>query len=190
MGEKMDSPNKGFDFFQKVARSGESFTLEELAETTGWSMQSVNTYRSKQWKEFLEKSLDGKWYVRPEFLRLTRAEFLNHITQNRPLFTRYERTVHPSVLIFEFLIPLTRETELRSALDALFFKDTLRQRIREVGVTGLTKLVPREDGEEDPAYLDRAIEFANRFYATRSSTYLDVFALRVNCSTASRRRNT
>ena len=161
---KLDSPIKGFAFFKEHAVSGEAFTMQELAAATGWSEKSIATYRTKQWKDLLEQPIDGLFRVRPEFLRLTQREFLDHITQKRPLFARYKRTAYPALLSFEFLIPLTRESQLRAALDELFFKDTIRQRLSEIGTDKLAVLLTREPSESDADYLDRAVQFANKFY--------------------------
>lgn len=161
---KLDSPLAGFAFFKAHAASGVAFTMQELAEATGWTEASIKTYRSKQWKDLLEADPGGLLRVRPEFLRLTQEEFLDHITQKRPLFARYKRTAYPALLIFEFLIPLTRESQLRAALDQLFFKDTIRQRLAEIGTDKLEAILARDAGERDGNYLDRAVQFANKFF--------------------------
>jgi len=161
--DKHDSPRKGYAFFREHAKKGNLFTLDELIDASGWSKQSINTYRSKQWKDLLES--DGsKLRVRREFLRLSEHEFLDHITQKRPLFAKYKRTAHPALLIFEFLLPLTRESQLRAALDELFFADTIKQRLLEIGLENIERLLPREPNDDDDAYLERAVAFANRFY--------------------------
>jgi hypothetical protein len=162
--KKLDSPIKGFAFFKEHAASGLAFTIQELAAETGWDEASIKTYRSKQWKDLLEVDQGGLLRVRPEFLRLTQSEFLDHITQKRPLFARYKRTAYPALLVFEFLIPLTRESQLRAALDQLFFKDTIRQRLAEIGAAKLEPLLARDPGETESTYLDRAVRFANKFY--------------------------
>jgi hypothetical protein len=155
-----DSPERGFEFFRERALDGESFTLEELENASGWSRSSIDTYRSKQWKELLEKGADGAFCVRREFLRLTKAEFLDHITQKRPLFAKYRRRGYDSYVMFEFLIPLTRESQLRAALDELFYADTMEQRLREIGISQLESTISREDSEDDEEYLERVVRLA------------------------------
>lgn len=156
---------KGFLYFRGYAKSQDTFTLKDLIDATGWSENSIKTYRSKQWKDLLEDIDKDLFRVRAEFLRLTEREFLDHITQKRPLFAKYRRTAHPNVLFFEFLIPLTREGELRAALDELFYADTVRQRILEIGLDEMESLLPRESADEqDDDYLQRAVRFANRFF--------------------------
>jgi hypothetical protein len=38
-------------------------------------------------------------------------------------------------LIYEFFMPLSREDRLREALDNLFYRDTIEQRIQEIGIS-------------------------------------------------------
>jgi hypothetical protein len=142
-----DSPRKGYKFFRERAIDGKPFTLVELEQASGWSKVSIGTYKSKQWKDLLAKSGPGLWTVRKEFLRLSKNEFLDHISQKRPLFSRYNRKGHENYVMFEFLLPLTRESQLRPALDDLFYADTIEQRLREIGVMKLTNVVPRHQGE-------------------------------------------
>ena len=160
---KSDSPGLGFDYFRARASDQAPFTLDELATATGWSANSIKTYRSKQWKELLVDEGGGRFRVRREFLRLSRREFLDHITQKRPLFAKYQRTGFGRFVMFEFLIPLTRESELRSALDELFYSDTVEQRLRELNLDQVEEVVARNDGEDGDAYIARVARTADRF---------------------------
>jgi hypothetical protein len=160
MPSDSESPKKGYKFFRDRARDGKPFSLTELEAASGWSKASIDTYKSKQWKDLLEKSADGRWTVRKEFLRLTESEFLDHISQKRPLFSRYSRKGHDHYVMFEFLLPLTRESQLRAALDELFYSDTVEQRLREIGVTKLAEITARKTGEAADAFYTRVVELA------------------------------
>jgi hypothetical protein len=160
MPNDSESPRKGYKFFRDRARDGKPFSLLELEDASGWSKTSIETYKSKQWKDLLEKSETGHWTVRKEFLRLSEPEFLDHISQKRPLFTRYSRKGHEHYIMFEFLLPLTRESQLRSALDELFYSDTVEQRLREIGVTKLAEVVKRNAGESPDAFYARVVDLA------------------------------
>ncbi|NJM05803.1 hypothetical protein HC891_05805 [Candidatus Gracilibacteria bacterium] len=160
MANDKDSPKKGYDFFRQHARDGKAFTFEELQAASGWSLTSIETYKSKQWKDLLEKASPNLWTVRKEFLRLSEAEFLDHISQKRPLFSRYVRKGHKHYVMFEFLLPLTRESQLRAALDELFYSDTVAQRLREIGVDKLSEVIAREPEETIEAFYMRVVELA------------------------------
>ena len=160
MANDSNSPKKGFKFFRERARDGKPFSLDELEAASGWSKASIDTYKSKQWKDLLEKAGGGRWTVRKEFLRLSEREFLDHISQKRPLFSRYTRKGHEHYVMFEFLLPLTRESQLRAALDDLFYSDTVEQRLREIGATKLAEVVKRNSGETAEAFYTRVVELA------------------------------
>jgi hypothetical protein len=164
MANDSDSPKKGYKFFRDRARDGKPFTLDDLEKASGWSRGSIDTYKSKQWKDLLEKVGSSRWTVRKEFLRLSESEFLDHISQKRPLFSRYNRKGHPHYVMFEFLLPLTRESQLRAALDDLFYSDTIDQRLHEIGVVKLAQAIPRRDNETADEFYARITELAaNRF---------------------------
>jgi hypothetical protein len=160
MANDKDSPKKGYRFFREHARDSKPFTLDELEVASGWSRVSIDTYKAKQWKDLLEKVGPGLWMVRKEFLRLSEAEFLNHISQKRPLFSRYNRKGHQHYVMFEFLLPLTRESQLRAALDELFYSDTVAQRLGEIGVATLSEIVTRRPEETPEAFYARVVELA------------------------------
>lgn len=156
----IDSPKKGYKFFRERARDGKPFTLKELQDASGWSRSSIDTYKSKQWKDLLEKVAPSSWTVRKEFLRLSENEFLDHISQKRPLFSRYSRKGHQHYVMFEFLLPLTRESQLRAALDDLFYAETVQQRLREIGPSKLTRVVERKPKESVDDFYSRIATLA------------------------------
>lgn len=160
MANDRDSPKRGYKFFRERARDGKAFTLEELETASGWSRVSIDTYKSKQWKDLLEKAGTGQWTIRKEFLRLSEVEFLDHISQKRPLFSRYSRKGHRHYVMFEFLLPLTRESQLRAALDELFYSDTVEQRLREIGVAKLGEVVVRATKETAEDFYSRVVGLA------------------------------
>ncbi len=158
MANDKDSPKKGYRFFREHARDSKPFTFSELEAASGWSLVSIDTYKAKQWKDLLEKAGPGLWTVRKEFLRLSEAEFLDHISQKRPLFSRYNRKGHQHYVMFEFLLPLTRESQLRATLDELFYSDTVAQRLGEIGVTKLSEVVTKSPEETAEAFYARVVE--------------------------------
>jgi hypothetical protein len=54
------------------------------------------------------------------FRRVTWNDFQEVVTQVRHPFARYNRATYQNVVIYDFLMPLTREDKLRKALDELF----------------------------------------------------------------------
>jgi hypothetical protein len=61
-------------------------------------------------------------------------------------------------------MPLTNETHLRTALDALFYKDTILARLRAIDWARVAAIFPFSAGETKSAYFDRLCEWlAKRF---------------------------
>jgi hypothetical protein len=159
---KTDKPAAAYDYLRARANDQKPFTVEDLANASGWSVVSVKTYLGKSLGQLVERAGNQKLLARRELLRLSKEKFLGHMTQKKPIFSEYTRTKHENILSYVFLLPLTREDKLRRALDDLFFSDTILRRLREVGVKRLETLLPRELGISDDAYLNRILSWAGR----------------------------
>jgi hypothetical protein len=160
---KYGPTEKAYEFFAKRVDDRNTFSIQELADYCGWKSSTPRTYVGKKWKDFLEPVGLGKYRVKPDFKRIGRSQFLGQASQKAPVYTEYERAKHDHVIIYEFLLPLTREDKLRAALDELFFSDCLKQRVREVGLSKLEEVVPRPADMDDEAYLDHVLEAASIF---------------------------
>ena len=159
MGKK-DTSIKAYKFLRAKAESGKPFTVQDLCAASGWSESSVTTYLSKKLGDLVVRS-SGQITAKREVLNLSEEQFLSHMTQVKKVFTDYTRQKFEHLLTYEFLLPLTREDKLRQALDALFFTDTIRKRIQEIGLTNLESVIPRS-GLQDDAYIASVIESANK----------------------------
>lgn len=148
-----------FNFLRERARSGVQFKTQDINDAMGWKGQTARTYRSKHFAAYLEKVSPGVFRVIPEFRRVTWAEFQDLVTQVRRPFASYERSTYQHVVIYDFLMPLTREDKLRRALDDLFYQDTLERRIAEIGLDRIAEIVPRYPGDDDLAYTSQIISF-------------------------------
>ncbi|EGU34354.1 DUF3644 domain-containing protein [Vibrio scophthalmi] len=51
--------DKAYTYFVENYKTGSEFSLEELAEKTGWSISTVKTYLKKKWVSLLERSNNG-----------------------------------------------------------------------------------------------------------------------------------
>ena len=80
----------------------------------------------------------------PDFGRFDEAFFLRHLSQKNRLYSNYDRIQYASVIVFEFLLPLTRETELKRAMNGLFYSDSLGQRIDEIGIEVIRNWLPHQ----------------------------------------------
>ena len=87
---------------------------------------------------------------------MTWDRFQQHVTQTRRRAAAdYKRTSFSLVRIYEFFMPLTNEDHLRSALDALFYRDSVEARLRTLKVATLHRAFPKLKDEAERHYLDR-----------------------------------
>lgn len=163
---------RAYEFLQQRLKSSTPFRYEDLTSTTGWARSSAETYVSKQLKDFLERVAPGQFLVRPEFDRVTLEQFLELTTQTRRSFTDYKRLAYDHVVTYEFLLPLTREEELRQALDALFYVDTVRHRLQEIGLDLVAEIIERKDGESDSAYVERLCQIVSEMFGGYSINHV------------------
>ena len=77
-----------------------------------------------------------------------------------------------SVLIYDFLMPLTHEAPLRSTLDALFFRDTLVTRLNSLRGDGLEDVFPRAPDQGDWDHLEQVLDFIQERFVGYSITHV------------------
>ena len=121
-----------FNFLSEHAQEKTSFSIQELANKAGWSIAETKENIVNRLSDLIEAK-DGQYFARPEILRVRLNDFKELLHQKKRLFTDYILEVSPSILIYEFFMPLSREDRLREALDNLFYRDTIEQRIQEIG---------------------------------------------------------
>lgn len=160
-GAKYEPTLRAYDFLVKRATDQKAFSAEQLGEAAGWKPASVKTHLSKKLGQLVER-VGTKYRVKQEILRMSKDQFLEHMTQVKPIFTQYVRTKHDHLLTYEFLLPLTREDKLRRTLDDLFFTDTIQRRVAEVGLTDLAMIVARAAGQSDAEYAKMVLARASQ----------------------------
>jgi hypothetical protein len=163
---------QAYHFLLKHAKSNTSFRIEDLMDVTDWKRSTVETYIGKQWRQIVTRRANGEILVLPEIKRLSEDAFLQLATQNRTIFTTYQRVKYREIVTYEFLLPLTREDQLRKALDALFYKDTIRQRLLEIGLEHVNSWLTRNEGETDELYMDRVCELISEKFGGYSISHV------------------
>ena len=58
---KWDKVDKAYELLLKKEGMGDSFTIKEIANSTGWKEASVKTYLAKRWHDFVEKDGQNKY---------------------------------------------------------------------------------------------------------------------------------
>ena len=131
--EKINSIRQAFDFLVEHAQAGKLFSIEQLSTETGWDIGETQENILVRLSDLIEKKGD-KYYANPQILRVRLDDFKELLYQKKRLFTDYTLEVSPSILMYEFFMPLAREDRLREALDNLFYRDAIEQRILEIGI--------------------------------------------------------
>ncbi|MEZ9627843.1 DUF3644 domain-containing protein [Aliivibrio fischeri] len=62
-----------YEFLSQKEKSGESFTITELAVATGWKQKTCGTYPSKRWHQYVHK--DGSHFLTSGIQFLSKEEF-------------------------------------------------------------------------------------------------------------------
>ncbi len=153
--KKHERQQAAYEFLRASGSSGE-FKLNALVRATGWTSSTARTHIVKHYGDWVLELENDLFKVLPEFQRVTLEQFLKHCSQVRRVYTDYRVSEYGAISVFEFLLPMSRETQLRSMLDGLFFADTLRQRFEELDETRLESLLPR-GRESNEAYRSRWI---------------------------------
>jgi hypothetical protein len=153
---------EAYDFLREHALSSATFTTQDLATHATWSLNATKTYLSKQFNDFIETDSSGAHRVSREFRRVGWDEFRELVTQVRRSLVRYLRATYQAVVVYDFLMPLTREDKLRKALNDLFYRESLESRIREVGLDALALAIPRNANADDLAYIDTIVNFVDK----------------------------
>jgi hypothetical protein len=153
------------EFLLKKFDSLESFTRDEFDDACGWpkDKDTFGTYWTKQFRQLLVPAENGAYRVSEVFRRFVEWDrFKTHVTQNRPVHSEYNRVTYSSVMMFEFFMPLTNEGYLRTSLDALFYKDTVKRRLK-ANLSELKKRFPNS-GKTDVEYLDDICAWVARLF--------------------------
>ena len=159
------------EFLRDRARDGQPFTVEELAAATEWHGTNPATNISKRLSDFVRERPDGL-YADVSILRVRFEDFKELFRQKQRLFADYTRCFNPVVLVFEFFLPLTREDRLREALDALFYRDTVEHRLREIGLPAVREALQLAAGAVDEAILERGYELVQEVIGGYSMSFV------------------
>jgi hypothetical protein len=163
MGKKKNSSQifkKAFDFLVKHYNSPESFSKAEFVEFIG--DPNINTYFSKKYRHLLQDDPNkkNKFFVSPVFKKYSSFDkFRKHASQSTRVQGNYSEEFYKNILIFEFFLPLNNESALRSALDDLFYKDTIELIFKKINEKHIKQAFPQKENEKEDIYLNRLYDW-------------------------------
>ena len=170
---KNDAQIQMFVLLREYANSQDILKYENIQKVTGWTESTfMGTYFNKMYRDFMEKG-DGGYKVYSHFARISLDEFLSHVTQSRRFFGKYNKVAYSQTIIYEFLLPLTKEDKLRRSLDELFFKDTLEQRYSEIRDGILESVIPKNHGETRSSYREKVLGLISNYIGGYSISHVN-----------------
>jgi hypothetical protein len=169
------SQRKLLKFLIEHLQSQELFTVKDLAAAAGWTKPGTyKTYWSKQIKPFVAEVKSGQFRVTEGFRPfMTWKKFKRHASQNRPVAADYSKTTKEYPVIFEFFMPLTNETALRTTLDTLFYKDNVISKLKVLDEDELIGHFPDKQNESSDAYYERASIWIGNHFGGYSIFHVD-----------------
>ena len=152
-----------YAYLQRLAAENTPYTRENMMRETGWKAKTVDTHRRKRWSDWVKQDSRKIWRVSPSFTTINEAKFIDLHKQATPFYAIYDRFFYHATVTYEFLLPLTKEQELKEALDALFYRDSVERRLNEVGLDSF----PTESPD-----MDMIIGFVNKHFTGYSISHV------------------
>jgi hypothetical protein len=155
-----DNFKRTYKFLKEKYITGESFSKEDFESSV--NDQNFSTYFGKKYKPILDEDPNSneKFYVSERFKKIsTWNKFRKHCSQVVKMKPNWKQACYENVLIYEFFLPLNNESTLRSALDDLFYRDTILKRIKRIERNELHDIFPDKRGESSKEYFDRLISW-------------------------------
>ena len=143
----------------------ESFKKSEFEDACGWPKEkdTFSTYWTKQFQRLLVPLGNDSFRVSEVFRRFIEwDQFQSHVTQNKHVSSYYNGVTYSWVMMFEFFMPLTNEGYLRTTLDALFYKDRVKRRLK-ANISSLKQHFP-PGNNDDEIYLDELCAWVTKYF--------------------------
>ncbi len=157
---------KAYEFLLEKYKFKEKFTKEMFRTSTGWGKKIFNTYFSKIFKNIVKK-VDDKHYLVTETFRKVSSwrKFEAFFSKVQLIPANFSTLWYKSVMIYEFFLPLSNETDLKSALQSLFYKDTVVQRLKMFDIEDIKKFFPMNSKESISEYYERIFGWISKKFS-------------------------
>lgn len=162
---QVDQYEKVYNFLVENYSSEKSFSKKEFEEKT--NISNLETYWPKKIRPLLEEDPNKKdrYFIAPVFKRYNRIDkFARHFSQSTKVSGDYKELIYNELIIYEFFMPLNNETALKSALDDLFYKDTIKLKFQRIEKDVLKEIIPKNKGESEESYIERCCEWISETF--------------------------
>ncbi len=160
------SVRNAYIFLLSHSRSPEAFSKEEFKIFASYTNpDNFDTYFSKKFRHFLDESPNnpGKYLISGIFKKYSKWEkFRAYYSQSSKIKASYIEESYKNLMIFEFFMPLTNEHDLKSALDEVFYKDTVKLSLNRIPKQELFKAIPKEEEESEVQYTERICNWISK----------------------------
>jgi len=165
--EEPEQPvRNAFIFLLNHSRSPDAFSKEDFKNFANYpNPDNFDTYFSKKFRHFLEEAPNdpGKFLVSGIFKKFSKWEkFRAYYSQSSRIKANYIEEYFRKLMIFEFFMPLTNEDDLRSSLDEVFYKDTIKLAINRIPKNELINAIPKNDEESEVQYIERICNWISK----------------------------
>ena len=155
-----------FIFLVDHSRSPDAFSKEDFKNFVNYpNPDNFDTYFSKRLRHFLEEAPNdpGKFLVSGVFKKFSKWEkFKTYFSQSSKIKAKYKEEYYRKLMIFEFFMPLTNENDLRSSLDEVFYKNTIKLALNRIPEDELLKAIPKNNEESEIQYIERICNWISK----------------------------
>ncbi len=157
-----DPIRRSYFFLKNHSRSPEAFSKEEFKNFANYpNPNNFETYFTKKFKQFLEEAPNehGLFIVSRIFKKYSKWEkFRAFYSQSSKIKANYIEEYYKNLMIFEFFLPLANEVDLRSSLDELFYKDTVKLALKMIPNNEINIAFPKDEQTEEQ-YIDEICDW-------------------------------
>jgi len=161
-----DPIRRAFIFLKDHSRTPEAFSKDEFKQFAGYpNPDNFDTYFSKKFKHLLEESPNdtGKFLVSGIFKKFSKwKKFRAFYSQSSKIKVDYIEEYYKHLMVFEFFMPLTNESDLRSSLDEVFYKNTIKLALNRIPEDELLKAIPKNNEESEIQYIERICNWISK----------------------------
>ena len=158
-----DPIRRAYFFLKNHSRSPDAFSKEEFKIFANYpNPNNFDTYFSKKFKQFLEEAPNepSKFLVSRIFKKYSKWEkFRAFYSQSSKIKVNYNEEYYKNLIIFEFFLPLANEIDLRSSLDELFYRDTVKLALKKIPNDEINRAFSKEDEETEEHYIERICDW-------------------------------
>lgn len=158
-----DPIRRVYIFLKTRSHSPEAFSKIEFKKAAKYpNPDNFDTYFSKKFRHFLEEAPNesGLFLVSRIFKKYNKWEkFRAFYSQSTLIKVNYIEEYYRNLMVFEFFIPLTNETDLRTSLDELFYRDNVKLALNKIPRNEFNNAFQQGSEETEEQFIERICDW-------------------------------